>query len=818
MTAISKGRAQTLTPLKRHSEPRRFITFDIESKHDDTQRAGFTRPFMVGVYDGKNYTSFRNDPETNKLPWDQRCYSRGGCIDKFLRFAFGETEEGRFIPRFKDCDIYAHNMGGFDGLFLPSWLIRNHRAYSLKIMPVQGRIQMLEVWRHNPSRSRSSFNEQKEADKKDKKSSGTWRFLDSMRIMPSSLQQLAKSFGFQGKVQHDLHMHEDDPSWDEYLLGDVQQLWLVLEKFHSLIDQMGGEVGITAPSTAMKLLRKRYLREAEPIQRNLHFPDCPFFNDGEKATPTDEELKEIQKQKKRKSDGGCEGCAHAFFRSAYFGGRTEVYRREGYGWYYDINSSYPYSMKNMMPTGNMEVLGENEDFTKFVRSDSHVGFIRCTVEIPETAYLPPLPVQIDGKLKFPTGKFSGTWNWLELQVLRKIGGKIIHVEKSVWIRATRFLADFVDSLYAFRDKSAIDYDKGKDQTAKIMLNSTFGKFGMEHERSEMLIVKPGEEEPWGTRFPSESIPQWEKRDELQKKKAWPPPPRIKKTNAKDEQGNWRTIEVPFTSAIYEHDSPVRVKDTHVDAPYIIPQIAAHITASSRMLLWYYAMEIIEAGYSIFYSDTDSILTDYPDLPTSTLLGGIKKEYNGEKIYVFCYAPKMYYMRKETPFEGEHQKTGPEENYKRKCLQTCPGCLRDANGKLIPGQHAERDGIRTCEKTCPGCAQYKIMMKGFPSDLRTPETIALLKAGHTVKFTNQERLGAIAKKGFKNTPKMVEIKKSLRSEYDKRIMLEDGNTKPLYLDDVQYLSPRFQEVAVKKSFKIPLWLKEVLPEIPVHPRT
>ena len=327
-----RGRTQFLTPLKRAAEPRPFITFDIESKRDDTQVAGFTRPFLVGIYDGKNFMHFRNDKNVESLPWDQRAYSRGGCIDKFLRYAFGETEGGRSINRFKNTDIYAHNLGAFDGLFLPAWLVRNHRNYSFKIMPVQSRIQMMEVWRHNPSRSRATIEDSRAADKTHRKAFGTWKFLDSFRILPGSLEEMSRAFGFEGKVQHDLHMHEEDPSWIGYLEGDCVQLWKTIERFMGLIRQMGGEVGITAPSTAMKLLRKRYLKEGERIHRNLHFAECPYSSN-EQALMTGDELAEVRKEKKRKVEEGCPGCAHEFFRTAYFGGRTEVFRKEGWGWY-----------------------------------------------------------------------------------------------------------------------------------------------------------------------------------------------------------------------------------------------------------------------------------------------------------------------------------------------------------------------------------------------------------------------------------------------------------------------------------------------------
>ena len=808
------GRAQFLKPLQRSGEARRFIVFDIESKEDDTQRAGFTRPFAVGVYDGHVYKCFRNDPEVMSLPWDQRCTAKGGCIDKFLRYVFGDVGDGRYISRFKNVDIYAHNMGAFDGLFLPKWLVMYHRQYSLKIMPVQGRIQMMEIWRHNMSRPRFTPEERREADKKDRKSSGTWRFLDSVRIMPAKLDSLAKAFGLGGKVEHDLELPEDHPNWDEYLKGDCTKLYDILTRFHELISEMGGEVGMTAPSTAMKLLRRQYLPENETIDRNLHFPECPYSHAHADKDPTEDELKKARKKKQRETEEGCPGCAHVYFRTAYFGGRTEVYQRKGEGWYYDINSSYPYSMKNPMPVGSMEVLGENQDFTRYVRSDGYIGFIRCTVEIPENCYLPPLPIQHDGKLKFPAGRFSGTWNWLEIQVLKKIGGKILHVEKSVWVKGRRFMNDFVDNLYAFRDKKLPGYDEAKSSIAKIMLNSTFGKYGMEHERKEMLIVKPHEDEPWGTRFPGESVKLWEKRKALEKEGSWPP----KKTTQVEEDGKWRTVELPVGSAIYEHDSPVRIKDVQVDAPYIIPQIAAHITASSRMLLWHYSHQILERGYQIFYSDTDSIISDCPDIPDSTKLGGLKREYNGEKVFVYCYAPKMYYIRKETIFKGEHHRFGQDKEYKRRCIETCPGCQKDSDGNFIAGKHVIENGERQCEKKCGGCADFKIMMKGFPAFLRTPETLERLKDQQTIQFRNQERLGALARGGFKTTPHMYTVKKSIKSEYDKRLWDGENNTRALVLDDPEFLSERFKTVATNSKYRRPRWLDTVLPDVPVHPHS
>jgi hypothetical protein len=834
-----------LGPLTKRAQPRNFITFDIESKDGDSQKQGFTRPFAVGMFDGQEYRSFRNDPHVDKMPWEIRAYQRGSCIDKFLRHLFGEVGARTIQSPYKNRDIYAHNLGAFDGLFLPAWLSRQSRRYSFKIVPVQSKIQSLEVWRHDASRLRNTEQERRDADKKDKKRFGTWRFLDSFRILPMGLDKLAKSFGLGGKVEHDLNLDEQHPDWDTYLRGDCEKLWRIVERFKNLIRDMGGDVGITAPATAMKLLRMRFLRQDDLIYRNIHFPDCPSF---QKEKPID--LAEIAKQKTREVDEECQGCAHEFFRSAMAGGRTEVFQREGWGWYYDVNSSYPYSMKNPMPAGEMTMLGENENFTGLVDKGRHVGFVRCTVEVPPQCYLPPLPLQLDDKLKFPTGRFSGTWDWVELQSLKKVGGRIIHVEKSAWIEGKKFLVDFVDTLYRFRNKRDPEHDEAKDQTAKIMMNATFGKFGMEQDRQEVVILKQGEPEPWETRYPGESKKLWEQRMEMRSmgyrkvqntklKGAWEiydvkgeqaDRPKLNRSMAGPQGVGWRLPELPMPSASFEHDSPVRIRDIHVDAPYIIPQIAAHVTACSRMLLWHYANEMVAAGYKIFYSDTDSILCNSPEIPDSTELGGLKKEFGGERVFVYCYAPKMYYLEKETPFEGEHViKEISFDEYMPQCLTECPGCktFKNEKGKTkhLAGEHVtDENGQRLCyvpskrKFHCPGCAKYKIIMKGFPKEMRRPDVLVALRKSLSVKYRRQERLGTLLRRGLIDTPMMVEVEKSLKSSYDKRVFLPDGDTRPIVLDNVKFLSERFRQVALDPAYQIPRWLVDVLPENPIHPRS
>lgn len=657
---------ETLKALYSKVRERKILVYDLESKDGDSQNIGLTRVFMAGVYDGERFITFRNHPILSSMKdWSKRAVSEGGCIDQCMRYLLTREFRGHYI--------YAHNGGAFDHLHILPWLTEHISEYAYTIIPVQSSIQMLKI--------------------KERSSKQVWTFLDSIRLIPMGLDQIAKTFGFGGKVEHDLALHEDDPAWQGYLEGDCVKLYDSLEKFQRfLVDDLGGELGITTPSTAMKLYRRRYMGHGKTpalIDQHRHFKEC----DGVGSSPL----------------GTCNACMHDWIRRGYYGGRTECFRSQGKGLsYYDINSSYPRAMLEDMPGGVVKQYGPKKTVTDFHRIERDaVGFIECEVYIPRTCYIPPLPYRDKqrGKLIFPSGTFSGVWPWDELKLLfdSLVLGKITRVVRSVWYQKKSLFFDFVKELYTYRDKDSASYDEGLSLIAKLMMNSLYGKFGMNEDRREILVLAKGERPPEGATLPS------------------------------FEDGNEDLL------------SQVCFIEKHVSPPYILPQISAQITALARIRLWRFMASVIRRGGRLYYCDTDSIITDCSDLPVSANLGELKNEFPGEVLDVEIAGLKMYMLKKEKAFPNEHE-------------HGCP------------------------KKGCSGCSRVKLAMKGIPREKRTEDTLRLLKNGAKVEFGRLEKLGAMAVRGFRYSPRVTPTHKRHVAKYDKREFIDDGaDSTPVYIE-------------------------------------
>jgi hypothetical protein len=670
-----------LTPLKRAPKRKRFCTFDLESKDGPTQLAGFTRPFMAGFYDGVKYRAFYDTLPMSRRPWDiaQRTWKeahlekRHGCIDKLCRTMFQNDLSGAVF--------YAHNGGTFDHLFILPWLARHrHEGYSFTVIPVQSTIQAVRV------------------ERKIGKKRLQWTLLDSMRLLPMSLEKAGKAFGLGSKDDLPLDTHELDKAWREYNGRDVKLLYEVLERLHDLVEKkLGGEVGITAPATSMKIFRKKYLKKAIP--RHAHWPEC----------------KSVE----------CRGCFHEWVRRSYHGGRTELFELEGDDVrYFDINSSYVYALTQLMPVGNRMVTHGGIDWSMCVsRGGEWIGFAECTVRIPTDCPVPPLPYKREegGKLLFPTGTFKGVWDTSELNLLfdDHVKGEILSVGRVVWIKGEYSHREMMLDLWALRDKTKPDYSEGLDALGKLFGNGHYGKYAMDPEKEQIAYARADvervDEEGRTTCLLCTHVAMADG------------------VFCKDCHGSKVAGENP--------DGDVWYQKKRVDAPYIIPQIASHVTALARIRLWHYDIMAHDRGGKLFMNDTDSIVCNV-NLPTGKGLGELKDEYpriEGDPLHFIGLQPKAYLLERKTPFKGEHK--------------------ADCKDK----------------KQCEGCLGEKVTFKGIPKRQRTKANFVLLRSGGTVFYKRLEKVRSLARNAFTKPPAMIEVKRRLVGQYDKRTVMADGRT-------------------------------------------
>lgn len=583
----------TLRRLTGSVVAKKFCTIDIET----TQ---WVNPYAVGFFDGEEYQDFIGDD----------------CIERALLAVLTPAYAGNWI--------YAHNGGGFDFLFFIRTFLTSptfRGKYLIEITPIGSTLLRIQV----AERDKDFRNEKKRNAKGQLK----WTFVDSLRLLPLSLNEVGKTFGIGKKV--DLNVSYDDLALPqhremmrEYLETDCRLLWRSIDLMQDTINNLGGELGITLPATALDLFRRSFQRK--DIAVNRHYLACKQHNVDHKRNA-------------KPAADACKGCMHEFIRRAYYGGRTEIFRMEfepSHGHeemsVYDINSHYPHCMLEPMPIGQAIELENITESQVYAFAKNLIGIVDCEVYIPPDCYLPPLPHVINGKLMFPVGHFRGTWDTAELTLLAEVGGTIIKTYKSAWFETGELFNGFIETLYRFRDKTRAGWTKGMDFIAKILMNSAYGKFAMREERQK-VVINPG------------------------------------------------TIE---GMSCLDLEADVWTEDVYVAPTYIVPQISTHITALARARLWRLLNAVVLTGGRIYYADTDSLFISGCELPTSTGLGGLKLESIVTRARFVL--PKLYLIETK---EAQTRKT-KEANIKVKAKGMGPGIKTGQDGKADPfdGQLSE----------------------------------------------------------------------------------------------------------------------------------
>jgi hypothetical protein len=188
------------------------------------------------------------------------------------------------------------------------------------------------------------------------------------------------------------------------------------------------------------------------------------------------------------------GPLENFIRQAYFGGNSDIFLEDDNrcvekGFHYDMNSQFPFAMKKSMPTGN-PVFSNNTNLDYY-----KLGFVFAKITPPTKDKLLNLFIQQrneDGSITCPREVFYEYISTEDLRQGLKYGYKadvICGVNFPDACDEGELFGKFVDSLYFIKTNSLNSVDK---ITAKLILNSTYGKFAQKDQEYHIKLLEKSE--------------------------------------------------------------------------------------------------------------------------------------------------------------------------------------------------------------------------------------------------------------------------------------------------------------------------------------
>lgn len=528
----------TLKPLSGKAKPAQpFFVFDIESKN-------WVDFLVLGFYDGNHYRYFDS-------------------IEEFLVFLFVDM-------RFDKIKGFAHFGGIFDFLFILKSALVIPQFRVEKIIARGSGLLSFDLIFHD-------------TDYFPKPRIIT--FSDSSAFLPYGLKKLSESFGVDHKKQEWDHSKTDKitPELLSYLESDCKGLYEVIHKYQT-----------------WELIKKA----------------------GPKSTIASQALQVLRLFLKKQIPALCDEV-DAFIRKSYVGGRTEIFKplfigkidtliesiksdpkftpndekvlRENFSEEggtikcFDVNSLYPTIMRdNKFPTRFTHSTIEGEP-------DSEFGFSECLVDVPTNLKIPPLPLNTEinktTKLIFPVGQFWGVWSIAEIRYAETLGVKVLKWGKTVHFRSDGYIfKDFINTLYTMRLEAKKNNDLVQDTLTKLLMNSCYGRFGLNKEREEIVID--------------------------------------------DGTEGLTPLEPDYVIKTSLGDVRFMLKDKKIQT-FTNVAVAAWVTSLSRIYMHKIFMKNPD---SIYYTDTDSLFTK-DEYEEGKELGALKKEYEGD-LAIFLL-PKTY---------------------------------------------------------------------------------------------------------------------------------------------------------------------------------
>jgi len=560
-------------------------TLDLETFKDELEQK--IKVYAIGfAYAGKNIMIEK--PTIKKYYLDE-----GLTPDKIVIDCINDMLQ----PKYNRAIFYTHNLGGYDVVFILKILLEynknNNNYYKLKTSLKDNRILKLVI-------------------SVKKSCSIKITLADSLSLLPMKLDLLDKAFTtkynkpffpysfvtnktlyyigktpsieFYNKPNSVMKIEDYKPlisdCWDlkketlSYLESDLISLLQILYEFSDLIlTKHGIQVSdnLTITSLGVDIF----------LNNHLDKPKIPLIND-----------------KHMYND----------LKKGYYGGLSEVYR--GYGenlYYYDVNSLYPYSALKDMPGCRCNYLEDFSEKGLDLEKDNLFGFFYCKIKTTNH-YLGYLPFRHNAMLTHPNGNFEG-WYFSPLIKFAMEQGCDIKILKGYnFNRVKDVFKTYVEEIYNEKMNST----GARKLIAKLLLNSLLGRFGMILEkRITDLVDYEKYIEILSTREIYDS--KWIIKDKD-----------VLLTYSNDlssiicDQYGCGYIEELNKKYNSSDVNDINIKKEMRNVSVVI---SAAVTSYSSIYMSKIKLLILSLGGKIYYTDTDSIVTDI-ELP---------KNYIGENI-------------------------------------------------------------------------------------------------------------------------------------------------------------------------------------------
>ena len=405
------------------------------------------------------------------------------------------------------------------------------------------------------------------------------QILDSFNYFKTSLRELVKAVGLHKYAE--IGDYQQEPEiWNYYIerFGDAlvkEDTKGLYEYFKKFIEQDNIVIGVTLPDTAMRTFKKNYLKT------NIELP--VWVNN--------------------------------VALESYRGGRVEPYIlcKNQYLYCYDVNSLYPTVMSQFKYSTKFKqkiLKPELEEIITNIREEKFNYLLNVNFDI-WTERSPILVKDNNKKKLIQTTRERNMWlTGREVLALYEEGSQIT-INEALEFENGYIFNDYVKDFYELKKNATSQINK---DTAKLLLNGLYGKFGQHKEKTVYYSLSDftiGEQA--SIKF---NVANGDTSFNLL---------------ALDKEGLKGNPDITyFAYGDVENEEYFITTNERQQAKYPVI-IATEVTANARLYLWKLQKEI---GYkNVVYSDTDSLFSPLPpvELPAGLIgkeLGQLKVEKEG----------------------------------------------------------------------------------------------------------------------------------------------------------------------------------------------